>query len=217
MAVSTRASRRSSIGSPTSCTSHAAAMPAMPRRWPTWSGRASRRNAHRAHPSVRRSRRLRSATSCRRTAVLAADIEKQCRALRDVAEARGGTVTSAKPHGALYHAAHADPADCAGLHEGIVVRWASDHRRTPQRRARSRSTPHRHEYLREAFADRGVRADGSLVPRGEPGAILEDPLPLPSAHASSRRRTRDTLCIHADTPTSLAIARAVRAALDEDA
>jgi UPF0271 protein len=73
-----------------------------------------------------------------------------------------------------------------------------------------------HMYWREAFADRGLRADGTLIPRGEPGAVLEDP------DAAARRAaalvasgTADTLCIHADTPTSLLIARAVRKALDE--
>ena len=30
-------------------------------------------------------------------------------------------------------------------------------------------------FVREAFLDRGYRADGSLVPRGEPGALLDDP------------------------------------------
>ena len=72
-----------------------------------------------------------------------------------------------------------------------------------------------HPYLREAFADRGVRADGTLVPRGEPGAILEDPQAA-AARARALRESgqAETLCIHADTPTALAIARAVRQALD---
>src|SRR5262249_20881979 len=75
-----------------------------------------------------------------------------------------------------------------------------------------------HEYLREAFADRGTRADGTLVPRGEPGAILQDPAAAAErARVIARTGAADTLCVHADTPTSLAIARAVRAALDEDA
>jgi UPF0271 protein len=70
-------------------------------------------------------------------------------------------------------------------------------------------------YAREGFADRGTRADGSLLPRGEPGALLTDP-----AAAAQRARelaTRggiDTICVHGDTPGAVAIARAVRDALD---
>ncbi len=148
-------------------------------------------------------------------AVLEAQLEAQCASLRANAEAQGAAVTSAKPHGALYHAAHADvavaracvraisralgPVAIVGLEGGALATEA---------RAAG------HPYLREAFADRGVRPDGTLVPRGEPGAILQDP----SAAAERARELRDsgradTLCIHADTPAALAIARAVRQAL----
>ena len=69
-------------------------------------------------------------------------------------------------------------------------------------------------YWREGFADRGVRADGSLVPRGEPGALVT------SAVAAVARVNElvasgqvETICVHGDTPDALAIARAVRAVL----
>lgn len=149
-------------------------------------------------------------------AELATQIEAQCARLRAIAEARGAAVTSAKPHGALYHAAHADaevaracvtgigralgPVAVVGLAGGALERAAAEAG---------------HPYLREAFADRGVRPDGTLVPRGEPGAVLDDP------HAAAARartlrasQTAETLCVHADTPAALAIARAVRRALD---
>lgn len=69
-------------------------------------------------------------------------------------------------------------------------------------------------YLREAFADRRTRPDGSLVPRTEPGALITDP-----AEAAARAReilaTRgaDTICCHADTPNALEIVTAVRAVI----
>ena len=123
---------------------------------------------------------------------------------------------SAKPHGALYHAAHADDAVAKACVDGIeralgktiIVGLGGG---ALERAAIAAG----HDYAREAFADRGVRPDGSLVPRGEPGALVEDP-----AVAAERARTlrelghADMLCIHADTPAALAIARAVRAALD---
>jgi UPF0271 protein len=148
--------------------------------------------------------------------LLAKQIEEQCASLRAIANEQGTSVTSAKPHGALYHAAHASPAIARACVEGIaqalgdvaIVGLAGG---ALEAEAKRRGL----EYLREAFADRGVRPDGTLVPRGEPGALLEDPI----AAAERARMLREsgaaeTLCIHADTPAALRIARAVREALD---
>jgi UPF0271 protein len=68
----------------------------------------------------------------------------------------------------------------------------------------------------EAFADRGYRPDGSLVPRTEPGALISSPdgaaaQALAIAHA--RTIEAETLCIHGDSPGASAIARAVSQAL----
>ncbi|MBX3204693.1 MAG: LamB/YcsF family protein [Labilithrix sp.] len=148
--------------------------------------------------------------------LLLAQIEAQCARLRAVAEARGAAVTSAKPHGALYHAAHVDAeiagACVAGIGRALgrvpVVGLAGGALEVAAKRAG-------HPYLREAFADRGVRADGTLVPRGEPGAIVDDPeVAAGRARALRESRQADTLCVHADTPAALVIARAVRRALD---
>ncbi len=147
--------------------------------------------------------------------LLAHQIEEQCTALRRIAEEAGATVTSAKPHGALYHAAHADETiarACVGAIERAlgpvaIVGLAGGALASEARRAG-------HPYLREAFADRGVRADGSLVPRGEPGAILDDPdLAAARARALRENGQAETLCVHGDTPAALAIARAVKRAL----
>jgi UPF0271 protein len=144
--------------------------------------------------------------------LLADQIAEQCSALRKVAEAHGTSVRSAKPHGALYHAAHGDEATARATVEGIaralgdvaIVGLAGG---AIEAEAKRRG----HRYLREAFADRGVRPDGTLVPRGQPGAILEDPQ---AAAERARVLEADTLCVHADTATALLITRAVRAALD---
>ncbi len=79
----------------------------------------------------------------------------------------------------------------------------------------------------EIFADRAYNADATLVARGTPGAMIHDPVvaaermvrmvqagailpedgaPIPAAI--------DTICLHGDGATALAIARAVRAALE---
>lgn len=146
---------------------------------------------------------------------LASQIADQCRAIRAVAERRGLVVTSAKLHGALYHAAHRDDgiaracvsAIGRALGDVAIVGLANG-------RLAAEASGAGHAFLREAFADRGVRADGSLVPRGEPGALVSDP-----AEAAARARslatsgTVDTICVHGDTPSAVAIVRAVREAL----
>ncbi len=78
----------------------------------------------------------------------------------------------------------------------------------------------------EAFADRAYGDDGSLVPRGEPGALLSEEgsvlrrVKWLQEHGEietiSGRRLRirpQTLCLHADTPRCVALARALATAL----
>jgi UPF0271 protein len=70
-------------------------------------------------------------------------------------------------------------------------------------------------YRREGFADRATRADGTLVPRGEAGALIVDPREAAArASALAASGEVDTVCVHGDTPGAVAIARAVRLALD---
>ncbi len=72
-------------------------------------------------------------------------------------------------------------------------------------------------YVREAFADRGILPNGSLIPRGQPGALIVDPeRAAAQAVALARAGDADTLCVHSDTPNAVAIARAVRRALDAE-
>ncbi|MCT9819115.1 LamB/YcsF family protein [Microbacterium sp. W1N] len=144
--------------------------------------------------------------------------------------AAGADVRYVKPHGALYHAVQADPAQAQA-----VVGAVADLSRTLGRAlpvlglpgaisdaAAAAGLPFRVE----AFLDRGYLPDGSLVPRGEPGALLADP-DLVAARAV--RLARDgvveavdgtlvradavSLCVHGDSPGAVAMARAVRAAL----
>jgi UPF0271 protein len=148
--------------------------------------------------------------------VLATSIAAQCTRLRTIAAGAGVTLASVKPHGALYHAAHADEATARACVEGVVRSLGKEVAIVgPAGGALERATiaagvP----FQREAFADRGVRPDGSLIPRGEPGALVEDPaLAAARARELAARGDVDTLCIHGDTPGAVTIARAVREAL----
>jgi 5-oxoprolinase (ATP-hydrolysing) subunit A len=147
--------------------------------------------------------------------ILAASIAAQCTRLRDIAHRNGVELASVKPHGALYHAAHADEATAAAVIDGVqralgTITVVGPTGGALARAAAAAGLP----FQREAFADRGARANGSLIPRGEPGAIVEDPaVAAARARELAARPDVDTLCIHGDTPGALIIARAVRAAL----
>ena len=146
---------------------------------------------------------------------LASSIAGQCARLLGIATALGATLFSAKPHGALYHTAHTDDATARACVEGITR--ALGNRAVVglpggalERAAIAAGVP----FQREAFADRGVRPDGSLIPRDEPGALIEDPAAAAArACELAANPDIDTVCIHADTRGALAIARAVRTAL----
>jgi UPF0271 protein len=81
--------------------------------------------------------------------------------------------------------------------------------------------------LEEGFCDRAYRADGGLVERSEPGAVLDDPAEAAGQALSLARGALaasdgtlltlwvDTLCIHGDSPGAVAIATAVRRVLED--
>lgn len=80
----------------------------------------------------------------------------------------------------------------------------------------------------EVFADRAYADDGQLVPRGQPGAMIKDPrqaadrilrmVTQRTIECLSGKRIEnvgiDTICIHGDTPTALAMAVEVRRTLE---
>ncbi len=80
---------------------------------------------------------------------------------------------------------------------------------------------------REAFADRAFNADGTLVPRSKPGAVIHDVEQV--VERSIRMATEgtasaitgevipmaaDTICLHGDTPGAVALAAELRARLE---
>lgn len=146
---------------------------------------------------------------------LEASVAAQCSRLAAIAGRAGVTLASVKPHGALYHAAHADDATARACVAGIVralgtVAVVGPAGGALERAATAAGAP----FQREAFADRGTRPDGSLVPRGEPGALVHDPaIAASQARALAARGDVDTLCIHGETRGAVVIARAVRDAL----
>ncbi|AKF08179.1 5-oxoprolinase subunit PxpA [Sandaracinus amylolyticus] len=172
-----------------------------------------RAGAHPSYPDREGFGRRRIALA---TEALETSIAAQCRALRVVAERVGIAIEHAKLHGALYHDAAKDPSIAAACVRAIraelgpvAILGPGDSALEHAARGAGGS------YEREGFADRGMRADGSLIPRGQPGALIEDPVRAAGqARALATSGDVDTICVHGDTPGALAIARAVRETLD---
>lgn len=167
-----------------------------------------------AHPSYPDRAGFGRRTITMAPAELRGAVATQCAALQQIAS---GSVRSVKLHGALYHDASGDPVIAAAVMEGATLglgtpalTWIGPARGALRERASALGLA----YAREGFADRGMAPDGSLLPRGQPGALIEDPeRAAEQAVALGRSGEVDTLCVHSDTPGALAIARAVRAAL----
>jgi len=160
---------------------------------------------------------------------LAAEVLYQIAALDGIARTEGSRVSYVKPHGALYHRVRKDYAQAEALVEAIraydpalpLLTQASGHASEVAAGAGLR-------VVAEAFADRGYAADGSLVPRGQAGALRTDP-----GEVAGRAVTMVTqgvvtaqdgtavpvqarsLCVHGDTPGAVALATAVRRALEQ--
>jgi UPF0271 protein len=141
----------------------------------------------------------------------------QCAALAEAARAMGARVEFVKAHGALYHAAGADAELAEALLAGIERSLGSAVTviGPPAGALAAEAARAGFRYAREGFADRAARPDGTLVPRGEPGALVLDPRAAADRALQLVREGQiDTVCVHGDTPGAAIIARAVRAALD---
>ena len=151
----------------------------------------------------------------------------QVEALAGLAAREGVTLRHVKVHGALYAMASRDPALGAAVARAVAAVDAGLRLFAPAASAMARAAEDAGlRVVREAFADRGYEADGSLTPRGRPGAVLDDPAVVArravamvrdgvveAAGGGEVALGVDTLCLHGDTPGAAALARAVREAL----
>jgi len=146
---------------------------------------------------------------------LRASIVSQCSALLVHAREIGVPIEHVKLHGALYHDANRDPALAARVLGAAMEVFGPVGVVGPPRGALYDVCAHGGDpFEREGFADRALRPDGSLVPRSEPGALIDDPEIAAVQALRLARDGHDTICVHGDGPNALPIAHAVRAALD---
>lgn len=153
-----------------------------------------------------------------------AQVVYQLGALAAITRAEGGVMAHVKPHGMLYNQAAVEPALAEAIARAV---YAVD----PALRLVGLAGS---ELIRageklglatrqEVFADRGYQANGTLVPRGQPGALIaSDELALEQTLEMVRRqRVRtveggwasvkaETICLHGDGEHALAYARKLR-------
>jgi UPF0271 protein len=157
-------------------------------------------------------------------------VTTQLQRLAAIAAEEGTHLAHVKPHGALYNLA----ADDRGIADAIAAAVAAFDRRlilyglsgsalTEAGEAAGLRVAH------EVFAERGYGANGRLLPRGMPGAVLAS---VDEAVAQARmlagsgevvladgsrlRLQADTLCLHGDRVDAAAFAGALRSALEAD-
>jgi len=189
------------------CGGHAGDDASMRRALAACARHGTRAGAHPSYPD-------REGFGRRATAMSPGAIEEEVAAQCARLAALGATLAHVKPHGALYHEACANDAVARAV-VGAAARTLGPVTIV----GRASSALHRAAtsaglaFAREGFADRLTRPDGTLVPRGEPGALVTDPAAA-AARARELASSVDTICVHGDTLGAVAIARAVRAALD---
>ncbi len=139
----------------------------------------------------------------------------QCSVLCELAASASLGIRLVKAHGGLYHDASEDLAYATAFLDAVT-------KAMPQLTTVIGSGPLLAEATRsrglnfaaEGFADRRYDDEFRLVPRNEPGAILQDTDACVSqALMLARLRRFQTLCLHGDSPGALRNARAVSTAL----
>ncbi|MFF8847224.1 LamB/YcsF family protein [Streptomyces sp. NPDC015127] len=159
---------------------------------------------------------------------LAAEIAYQIGALEVFARAAGSRVSYVKPHGALYNRVVHDEEQAAAVVEGVLL--AGERLPVlglPGSTLHTMAEKAQLPTATEAFADRAYTAEGTLVPRGQDGAVITDTAAVVERSVSMARfgvitarcgstvgvRAR-SLCLHGDTPGAVALAREVRQQLE---
>ncbi|MER5293621.1 5-oxoprolinase subunit PxpA [Streptomyces pharetrae] len=161
-------------------------------------------------------------------AELAAEVAYQIGALEVFARAAGSRVAYVKPHGALYNRVVHDERQARAVIDGVLLADATlPVLGLPGSRLLELAARAGLPAVTEAFADRAYTEEGTLVPRGEDGAVLTDPEAVVERSVSLARSGTVTarsgrpievrarsLCLHGDTPGAVELARRVRARLE---
>jgi UPF0271 protein len=137
----------------------------------------------------------------------------QVGALEGLTRIAGQPLRYLKPHGALYNQACRDDAFALPV---IATAHAMGLALVGLPESRLEALCTGPAFIREGFADRRYQPDGSLVPRSQSDAFIEDSDDaVRQARWLIRERGVRTLCVHGDNPQAVAFVKALRDALFE--
>lgn len=153
----------------------------------------------------------------------------QIGALQAIAHSEGGKLSHVKPHGMLYNQSAQEPELANAIARAVK---AVDPQLVLVGLANSESIRAGQalglKTRQEVFADRGYQADGSLVPRSQPGALIESDEQAISQTLGMVRQGQvrslsgewvnvqaDTVCVHGDGAHALAFASQLRNAFEQ--
>ena len=155
-------------------------------------------------------------------------ITYQVGALAAFCRSAGVRLRHVKPHGALYNMAAKDPAlaraICQGVYDfdsSLILLGLSGSEML--RQAREIGLP----CAAEVFADRAYEEDGTLVPRGKPGAMITDEEEavrrvigmilnhrVQAITGKEIEICLDSVCVHGDSEKALLFVKKIRSALE---
>lgn len=149
--------------------------------------------------------------------------------LQALAEYHGTKLTHFNFHGALGNLTFSDATVASVLFKAVKAFDSSLHYiGLPDTEALRVAEQEGFKTVRSFLADRGYSAPGRLAVRGTPGALISDPAEVKArvreTLASGRLRLTtgesvplevDSILVHSDTPTSLALAKAIREGIVE--
>ncbi len=156
-------------------------------------------------------------------------ITAQVGALQAMARLAGTSVSYIKPHGALANLAARDDAVARAVvaatktaFPDLALLAISGTRVEVQAKAAGVRV------FSEIFADRGYLASGQLVPRGQPGAMIEDAEEaanrllkmldtglMPVIDGDAIPLEAHSICVHGDSPHAVRMAQAIRSKLED--
>ena len=171
---------------------------------------ASRGVAVGAHPSYRDREGFGRRELDVPLATLREDVAEQVAALIDVAAEEGARSRTSSRTARSTHARSQTPRWLARSSTRRRTAWRCS--RGPGRSSSSRRTRAGMAAFGEGFADRRY-ANGRLVPRGRPGALLAAPEAAAQAVALAQAGEVHSICVHGDSPGAAELAVQVRAAL----
>ena len=140
----------------------------------------------------------------------------QLGALAGCARAAGSVVRYVKPHGALYNTIvrHREQADAVATAVRVfdptlpLLGLPGTDSAIEEAAAEQGLT-----FCFEGFADRGYTPEGTLVPRGQTGALLTDETAATEQAIDLAGRGITSICLHSDTPGAAELAAAVAVGL----